>query len=196
MKLWIAFLWFSLIAIAQDPPKDPNQPLADPKKSDKREVGKITAEESEELITRRKSLRFTEFGFGPAWTTTLGTDTLMYGFIVGSHWDVHEHGELTLRATTALGGDFEADYLTLAIGANYFPFTTDFSPAIGAEFGAGLLGGTKIVDDAGFVLGLNAGFRLFRTATTQLEPGFRYFMIIGKDAGVPNVYEFHLSLLF
>jgi hypothetical protein len=95
-----------------------------------------------------------------------------------------------------------AFFTSLGLGANYYFTETDIAPYIGADFGGGV---AKSAADGifsgqvngGFVVGVGAGVELLRTASVNLDVGFRAgFLLNPNTYGTPQVFTLRLGLYF
>lgn len=164
-------------------------------------VGNIQDDQIHQIERRQKSLSFTGLGFGPFGSSNVGNSKILYGLSVGHHWEVMTTGEIVLEATGAFNGD--GFLLNPALGFNYMPMVTEFSPIIGGEFGYGAAYGKDTSDGApvdsktsrgGFSLQANLGLRMFRLASTQMEVMGTYTVILSSPSF--SIYGVQLRVLF
>lgn len=162
-------------------------------------VGEITDHEAREG-TQRRPTRSTNFvSFGGSTLGNLNSDGIGYSFGVGHGWDIN-----TVLIKIIATGDFNKDawMLSSGLGGNYFFMTTDIAPYVTADFGAGLakidggglLSGQTI---AGFHFGAGGGIQFLRTASVNLDLGFRAGLLLhGNELGIPQSYSLRLGLYF
>jgi hypothetical protein len=162
-------------------------------------VGEITAHEALDG-TQRRPTRSTNFvSFGGSTMGNLNSEGIGYSFGVGHGWDIN-----TVLIKIIATGDFRKDawMLSSGLGANYFFMTTDIAPYVTADFGAGVAkvdGGGILSGETtgGFHLGAGAGIQLMRTASVNLDLGFRAgFLLHDTALGFPKSYSLRLGLYF
>lgn len=161
-------------------------------------VGEITDQEAKDGTQRKPSRKAIYLGFGGASLKALNTTGLGYSVSAAYTWDLN-----TLRVKILGEGDVNGDafFASGAIGANYYLGVEDVAPYLSADFGGGaakieqsLLEGQTV---GGFVVGVGTGIEFLRTASVNLDLGFRAaFMLHENQIGRPEAFTLRLGIYF
>lgn len=161
-------------------------------------VGEITNHEALDGTQRRPARKSIYLGFGGASLHALNTTGLGYSLGAAYSWDLN-----TIRVKILGEGDVNGDafFANGAIGANYYLGVEDVAPYVSADFGGGvakidqgLLEGQTV---GGFVLGVGTGIEFLRTASVNLDLGFRAaFLLHENQIGHPEAFTLRLGIYF
>jgi hypothetical protein len=161
-------------------------------------VGEITDQEAKEGTQRRPTRKAFYLGFGGASLQNLNTTGLGYSLGAAYTWDVN-----TIRIKLLGEGDVNgsAFFVNGGLGANYYLSLEDVAPYLSFDFGGGaakidrgMLEGQTV---GGFVIGAGAGVEILRTASVNLDLGFRAaFMLNQNEIGRPEAISFRLGIYF
>jgi hypothetical protein len=161
-------------------------------------VGEITDQEAKDGTQRKPTRKAFYVGFGGASLKALNTSGLGYSLSAAYTWDLN-----TLRVKILGEGDVNGDafFVNGALGANYYLGVEDVAPYLSADFGGGaakinqgLLEGQTV---GGFVLGVGTGIEFLRTASVNLDLGFRAaFMLHENQIGRPEAFTLRLGIYF
>jgi hypothetical protein len=162
-------------------------------------VGEITQHEASEGTERRPTRSENYLSFGGSVLSNLNSTGLGYSFGVGHAWDAN----IALLKIYAQG-DFNGDawMLTGGIGGDYFFSTRDIAPYVTADFGGGAAkidGGGVFTGQTvgGFAVGVGGGVQFLRTASVNLDLGFRAgYVLHSNSIGLPQCYSLRLGLYF
>lgn len=162
-------------------------------------VGEITDHETREGTQRRPTRSENYVSFGGAALSNLRSPDIGYSIGVGHAWDLNV-ALIKILAEFDFSGS--AWMVSGGIGGAYFFLPTDIAPYVAADFGAGaakidgggVLSGQTI---GGFAAGAGAGVQFFRTASVNLDLGFRAGFLLRENAlGVPQAYTLRLGIYF
>jgi hypothetical protein len=140
-------------------------------------------------------------GVGPFMGRRLASDTVMYDFMVGHHWDINPLASIKVLAEANLSsGREEARFLNFGTGASFFlPVgTRDTTPYLTGDIGYGFARDANTNSAEGFSFGTGVGVQFFRTTETTLDLLFRYAMIFDtiNSGGSPSVTGLQLAVNF
>lgn len=162
-------------------------------------VGEITDQEARDGAQRRPTRSETYLSFGGSEFGNLNSSGLGYSLGLGHAWDVNV-ALIKLVAQVDING--AAWMATAGLGGNYFISTTDTSPYLTADFGAGAAkidGGGVLSGETvgGFAVGAGAGVQFLRTSSVNLDLGFRAgYLLHSNQLGLPQTYAVKLGLYF
>lgn len=155
------------------------------------QVGEIEDDEIDQVQRRQKTLNHTIFGFGPAGSTNVGENAMLYALTYGYRWEVTTNSEI---ASEFMGSTNSKGFFgNWTLGFNYMPSRGSVSPIFGLGFGLGAANGNE-KSSSGFSGQLNAGVRLFRLAVTQMELMGSYATIFSDQNHA--VYGLQLRILY
>lgn len=164
------------------------------------EVGEITEEETHHGTERRPARKAWYLGIGGATFSNLNVDGIGYSLGVAYNWDLNS----ALIKIMAEGAGLDSAFVASAgIGGQYFLLKSDIAPYIGGDFGFGAAkaeGGEGFFSGStigGFDVGAEAGIQFLRTASVNLDLGFRAgFLLHSNSYGSPAVYSLKLGIYF
>lgn len=154
-------------------------------------VGEIEEGEVDSIRRRQKSLSHTVLGFGPFGSSNIGDGKMLYGFMVGHHWEVASQAEILLDLLGAFNGD--GSFVSGNLGMNFLPLTGAISPFIGGGFGFGAAKGND-ESSSGFSGMVGAGVRFFRLSDVQMDISAVYSGIFAN--GSLGVFGGQIRILF
>lgn len=170
---------------------------------DSERVDEVTRAEQQLVGRRKEAAKNWVLGFGPHTSGSMENDSTLFNFHLGYSWLVKSQSEVKLFWDSAAGsGSHSASLSYLGLGYTHLFSIGDRSPTLTAEMG---YGGASYSSDAspaiesvkGFVGGVGAGYRLFRTSSINLDLQLRAALVFNKGrAGNPVVSGFRLSLYF
>ena len=161
------------------------------------EVGNISDRDIDAVKRRVKSLNLWGYGIGPASSSGLNSDKMMYSVNITNHRDASLQGEIRWGARGAFAEDGKAGFSSLSLGGAYFFSKSSISPLIGGEFGFAGAYGDDVDPVAGFMVGGLLGVRFFRTSDTQLDLTGRCDFLLKEteEEKQPSVCSLNLSVL-
>ncbi len=154
-------------------------------------VGEIEEDEISQIQRRQKSLGFHVFGFGPAGSTNVGDNKMLYHLSYGYHWEVSTKAEITADMLAA--GNSQGAFGNAGLGFSYLPARGSISPLIGLALGGGYASGNDL-NQSGFTGQLNLGVRMFRLSDTQMEFLTSYTSILAE--GNLSLYGLQIRILY
>jgi hypothetical protein len=163
-------------------------------------VGEITNQEAHDGAQRRPTRNEWYVGFGGSNFSNMNVNGIGYSLGLAYGWDINT---AMVRIMAEGSGLDSAFLLSMGLGADYFITTSDVAPYIGGDFGfgaakaegnSGFFSGDTI---GGFDIGAEAGVRLLRSSSVNLDLGFRAgFLLHSNTYGNPAVYSLKLGLYF
>lgn len=161
-------------------------------------VGEITNQESHDGIQRRPARKAWYVGLGGAALHALNVDGIGYSLGVAYAWDLNTALLKLMAEGSGLNNAFMA---SVGLGGNYFFSRADVAPYAAADFG---LGAAKAVGGSGFFsgdtrggfdLGAGGGVQLLRSASVNLDIGFRAgFLLKQNGFGTPEAFSLRLGI--
>ncbi|MCB0349551.1 MAG: hypothetical protein KDD38_00110 [Bdellovibrionales bacterium] len=171
-------------------------------------VTDVTESEQHAGSRRYEATRQWQFGFGPAWSSNLNVGSGGTNWSLGYAWGLDPDFQLALVADWySVANSDDANFTDVSFGLDYYFSREKISPFIGADIGRGAAAAAQgcadtwvcVSDDdaSGWVVGVTAGYKFFRTSSVNLGIVGRYKYLFDKTSyGNPDMGSVRLVVYY
>ena len=171
--------------------------FSEPGDPEAEQVGSISKQNTDKLIPRIRTRKFSGFLFGPAWI--IGERGAFYNVTLGKFRDVNEQAIVKYVMSGTFSPDTYTNYLYSGLGLNYLFSRNNVSPFIGADFNIAAHFNRDNTKNwiYGFGLTLNGGLHAFRIADTQVVLEAKTSMFFhSREDGFPVQLGINFGVLY
>jgi len=178
-----------------------------------RKIGEVTKNEEEQPRTRVSTEGHWYLGFGPAFASGLNSKNTLLKYSFGYAWELDQNMiQIYIDAARGTNND-QSSLGGLGISLKHMFSRAGYSPLVNMDllWGGATSNSKRVPEDQenfdssattdlyreGFILGVGAGYMLFRTSKINVETSLQVNSFLGKlPTGYPTSYGFRVGVYF